>query len=114
MSFLFKKNKPAALPPTSGLPPASRPIHTSDGTPASVKQPLSASQNDDRKAQSPPPNTGAGANSSLDSLTKIGATTPQQQAGQAPPNPQAPFARRDRSGSELGVGSTRGSFSAFG
>lgn len=98
MSFLFKKNKPATQPPASGLPQASRPIHTSDGTPAPVK-PTTTPESDDRIAQSPPPNTGA--NSSIDSLTKNGAPISQQQV--APQNP-APFARRDRAGSELGVG----------
>lgn len=116
MSFLFKsKSKnapPPPQPPPSGLPAASRNIHTSDGTAGPPKPPLAASSPlEDRKAQSPPPNTSA--NGSLNSLPdqKPAAPPPQHQTQMqmqmAPPNgPQAPFARRDRAASELGV-STR-------
>ncbi|KAK5091418.1 Negative regulator of mitotic exit [Lithohypha guttulata] len=112
MSFLFKskssKNAPAQ-PPPQGLPSANRNIHTSDGASNAVKPPSTA-QPDARKAQSPPPN--AGANGSLNSLTetKPAPIPPQQMApatatavsGTAPAA-QAPFARRDRAGSELGA-----------
>lgn len=105
MSFLFKKKgneKSQSQAPNhiqnsnqpSGLPQASRNIHTSDGNGISgaVKPPLIGAVPEDRKNQSPPP-TG-GANGSLSSLNEKAAPI----AGQV-----APFARRDRAGSELGV-----------
>lgn len=116
MSFLFKskssKNAPAQ-PPPQGLPSANRNIHTSDGASNAVKPPSTA-QPDARKAQSPPPN--AGANGSLNSLTETKpAPIPHQQIAPATatavsgtaPAAQAPFARRDRAGSELGVSSKK-------
>lgn len=108
MSFLFKsKSKNAVQPPPQSLPPASRNVHTSDGTTGAVK--AAGSSLDDRKAQSPPPNVGA--NGSLNSLTEQKTIAPmhQQPGSNAPMGPQgpgappAPFARRDRAGSEAGV-----------
>lgn len=115
-------------PPSQGLPNATRNLHTSDGT-TSSGAPSIAPKLEDRKAQSPPPNVGvsagsaAGANGSLNSLT--GPSNPPLQApltgsgpapgpgtgpapgapaaSNGPGGPNAPFARRDRAGSELGV-----------
>ncbi|KAK5938259.1 Negative regulator of mitotic exit [Knufia obscura] len=111
MSFLFKSKSKNAPPQQqqqqqqqtspSGLPAASRNIHTSDGTTGPAKPPLAGSF-DDRKTQSPPPNISA--NGSLNSLADQKPTAPPSQPSQMAPNgPQAPFARRDRAASELGT-----------
>ena len=89
MSFLFKSRSEKKTAAPTGLPPASRNIHTSDGTPSAVpngimEKPL------ERSTQSPQPV--AGQNNSISS---VGSSL--QNA------PQAQFARRERSESEAGV-----------
>jgi hypothetical protein len=86
MSFLFKSKKNA---PPSGLPPAARNIHTSDGTPSGapngiMEKPL------ERSTQSPQPVIGQN-----NSISSVGSSLVNVPNGQ--------YARRERSESEAGV-----------
>ncbi|KAJ9616734.1 Negative regulator of mitotic exit [Cladophialophora chaetospira] len=85
MAFLFKSRRNA--PNASGLPPASRNIHTSDGTSGSTSAPNGGSiDSTERSTQSPQPN--AGPNGSLTSMNSL-ANAPS-------------YPRRERSESESG------------
>ncbi|KIV95771.1 hypothetical protein PV10_03386 [Exophiala mesophila] len=93
MSFLFKSKKNApAQPPNSSLPPATRNIHTSDGTTASSTLNGSIDKSiDGRSTTSPPPLANSNPNASISSVGSILANTPIQG-----------YPRRERSESELG------------
>ncbi|KIX07905.1 uncharacterized protein Z518_02559 [Rhinocladiella mackenziei CBS 650.93] len=88
MAFLFKSKKNANAPAPSGLPPTSRNIHTSDGTPSSVQN-GSIDRAGERPTQSPPPNSNMNPNGSLTSMGSTLANAPG-------------YPRRERSESESG------------
>ncbi|KIW89952.1 uncharacterized protein Z519_09382 [Cladophialophora bantiana CBS 173.52] len=92
MAFLFKSRKNA--PPASGLPPASRNIHTSDGTPTPSSSGPNGSidSTGERSTQSPPPNPNPNANPN-GSMSSMNSTLASG----------APYARRERSESESGA-----------
>lgn len=100
MAFLFKSKKNAQPPPAanSSLPPASRNIHTSDGsTPSSSTQNGSIDKSTDgRSTTSPPPL--ANTNNPNGSMSSMGS--------QLANAPGPGFVRRERSESEAGVSST--------
>ncbi|KAK5561863.1 Negative regulator of mitotic exit [Exophiala xenobiotica] len=92
MAFLFKSKKNEKnAPASSGLPAASRKIHTSDGTPAPAAESEGIEKPLERPTQSPPPPPNAGPNGSMSSMNSNLAT-----GGPAYP-------RRDRSESESGT-----------
>ncbi|KIW19229.1 hypothetical protein PV08_03523 [Exophiala spinifera] len=86
MAFLFKSKKSA---PASGLPPASRKIHTSDGTSAPTVENGVLERAGDRQTQSPAP-ANAAPNGSMNSMNSSLAGGPSYQ-------------RRERSESESGA-----------
>ena len=87
MSFLFKSKK-GGTQPGSALPQATRNIHTSDGTTGTTVS-NGLTEGVARSLQSPPPN--ASSDTSISSLNGPGQGS------------NAPFARRDRAESDLGV-----------
>ena len=88
MSFLFKSKK-GGPQPGAALPQATRNIHTSDGTPAATVPNGLTERPGERSLQSPPPNDSAnGSAGSLNGPSQSGI---------------APYARRDRAESDLGV-----------
>ncbi|KAL2401588.1 Tip elongation aberrant protein 1 [Exophiala dermatitidis] len=91
MAFLFKSKTKHNAPAPASLPPASRNVHTSDGTPASSTQTSSLEKNTERSTtQSPAPNANAAANGSMTSMgsSVTGAPT---------------YPRRERAESESGA-----------
>ncbi|OQV06349.1 hypothetical protein CLAIMM_10927 [Cladophialophora immunda] len=92
MAFFFKSRRNA--PPASGLPPASRNIHTSDGTPTSASSGPNGSidSTGERSTQSPPPNSNptSNPNGSMSSMNSTLAGGPA-------------YPRRERSESESGA-----------
>ncbi|OAL39872.1 hypothetical protein AYO20_00784 [Fonsecaea nubica] len=91
MAFLFKSRKNA--PPASGLPPASRNIHTSDGTPTSSGANGSIDSTGERSTQSPPPNPNASSNpngslSSMNSTLAAGPAYPRRERSESESGPR--------------------------